>query len=863
MYYRIASTITNTSTVANVLSSQTQEAEEVGDVPFRDETAPIITGNEIVAFTTVESPTLETVPLREDVSQNTLTVVEEGRDHSLKDILCREYAFADFTIVGGGASGAILQTWNPLDIFLSQPNVADKVEGFAYLRTDLIIRLEFTTLPTIIGGIMLSFYPDLAVGALTGRTLSRLQLSQVPNIQQSLTTAVSMKMRVPWISPFYARDLHNGFGNIGTVILSRLTPSAGGTVAVKAYISAEESSLKIQYPTPGDILPSVNRVRDKVRTQLVLLNELDPEMYKSVLKDHASITLPVTQSKRETDTMRGGVISGILQTGSKIATVASGIPGVGAIASAAAPLLGIGSALAAAFGLSKPISDKPITAVKILPGDSHLTNEGVLASHEFTINQGCSVDSTYAPFGSAADEMSIEAIMKTPNILTSFSLSTTNPARHIVAEIPLTLHQYTVVNPNNGTVDFTHQAWIASLFNQWNASLNFDFDLYLSHFHRVKLRFLVLPNYYENFVSGTVLPNSFDINRGSSAVVEFSGDNVNWSVRVEPRSITSMKMAPTPIISGSSIPDFPSYIAKQNTLATSYGQLLVIVEVPLQASTTVSNVLYGVVSFSADNVELTNPTSAPLFLPTTQSKMSTLGTSYAKLSRSERMIRGSEALVSNSVPVDNIQNVKVCAGDACIHLRNLLNAFVRFCPQQTMTATSGLLLRPDVRRSITDAGNPGYIDYVDYLTKGYAFYKGSINMRLAIAATNNGRIGNIGIYSMWDNSGPTTVPVVGFSTPTGINANTVGTRQIPVFSWECCIDCNVPFYQSWHIVRNNVNNSLGAVIPYGEEYPNILIYKGDIATQNVDIYRSVGDDFRMGFLMSLPRFQMRPNKAWM
>lgn len=781
--------------------------------------------------------------------------MQEGRDHSIKEILCREYAFSDFVIPVGGVSGQILQTWNPLDIFLSQPNVMDKIEGFAYLRSDFIIRLEFTTLPTVSGGVMLSFYPDLSPTALVGRIDSMLQLSQVPNVQQSLTTAVSMKIRVPWISPFYARDLHNGVGNNGTVILSRLTPSTIGVVAVKAYISAEESSLKLQYPTPGaTFVTPLNRL-NRARNTLDVLRHEDEEGFKNLLAE----LVPSTESNREAKQMQGGIISGILGQGSKIAQVASGIPGIGAVASAAAPLLAIGSNLAAMFGLSKPLDDKPITAVKIKPSDSQLTSEGIIPSNQFTINSGCSVDSSYNPFGSGVDEMATEAIMKTPNILGEMLISTAMPARYVVAKYYLTLQQYLAVNTTD--IHPTHQFWLSNLFNQWNASLNFDFDLYLTHFHRVKLRFLVLPNYYDNITVGSLLPPTFDINLGSSAVVEFSGDNVNWSVRIDPRSVTSMKNCANGMVSGSGVPSLEFFLQNLQNQACSYGQLVVVIEVPLQAAATVSPIIYGITSFSADNVELTNPKPGLEFLPITQSKTSTLGTSYAKLSRSERMIRGSDMLVSNSVPVDHIQNVKVCAGDACVHLRNLLNAFVRFMPRQALTESTSLIIRPDVRRSLADPGNAQYIDYFDYLTKGYAFYKGSINLRYAFAATNNGRLGNIGMTSSFNIATSVNPPAVGYSTPSGTSDGNVGVRMIPVFSWEACFDINVPFYQAWHMVRTNVNNPTVGVSQFGEQFSNFVVYDSN-GPQTVDVYRAAGDDLRMGFLMSLPVYRIRTNKFW-
>jgi hypothetical protein len=842
----------------NVLGSNSQEAEHLGDVPFVDGTAPITTGNEIVAFSTVESPIIETVPESKAMDENVVSNMLEGRDHSVIDILSREYAFADFTIPIGGTAGQILQSWKLLDVFLSQPNVLDKVSGFAFLKTDLLLRLEFTTLPTVSGGVMLSFYPDLEPTQLGNRTGSRLQLSQVPNIQQSLTTAVSMKMKVPWISAFYGRDVANGFGDIGTVILSRLVPSAINQVSVRAYISADRDSLHIQYPTTAEPSIAPSLLMSETRKRVLRLLEMGV--------DHAEIVkqiLPQTQSNRtkprEAQAMKKkGVISGILDTGSKIATVAQGIPVIGGVASAAAPLLKIGSALAGLLGLSKPQDDTPLVAVKWKPAASHLTSEGTTLSHQYTIHEGASVTTTDANFGSNIDEMAIEAIMRSPNIIADFNVSTSMPARYVLYQKPLNLmHIERVGAEIDNACLLTHQAWIASLCNNWNAKLNFDFDAYLTHFHRVKLRFIVLPNVFANNLVGAVLPATFDINKASSAVVEFTGDNVNWSIQIDTRSNTSMKLSPVPR-SDSNFNSFITLLAQMNNVRTSYGTLLVMVEVPLQASAQVASNVNFVVNFSAEDVELSVPATGLMFLPRTQSaSQSTLGTAFAKFSRSERMIRGADMLTSNSVPIDSNKNLETCAGDALFNLRNLLNAFTVFNPTVDVDVGQRANIRPSFRRSLADSAAQS-IDLFDYLTKGYGFMKGGINLRLGLipqqGAQPLGTCGFTALSPTWQSASS------GYSSTSAINVSSgitvkPGTRVVPVAFSESPIDCSIPFYQPWHIIRTTVNNSMTNFDNYGASMDMNITF-GAYQKVTLSTYRAVGDDFTMGFLMSLPSFRL-------
>lgn len=877
IHCQCTTTTTNQNTSENILGAQSQEAEHTGDVPFLDATAPTTTGNEIVAFSTVESPMLETVPMPADLPEQTIGNVLEGREHTILDVLCREYAFEDFEIPIGGLPGQILKTWDMFEIFLAQPNVFDKVSGFAFLRTDLVLRLEFTTLPTVVGGVMLSYFPDINLQQLASRTQSLLQLSQVPNLQQSLTTAVSMKMHVPWISPVFARDLLSGQGGVGTVILSRLTPSSGNRVNVKAYISADKESLKLQYPVNSIPKVPASFLRERILQYVTKYNESDSKT-TFVLKENE---LPVKQSKgkpkqsgapatESTQMQKKGTISGLLSTTSKLAMVASAIPGIGEAAAVAAPLLKLGSSLAGAFGLSKPVSDKPVRAIKWKPASDALTSEGVLDCHEFTINKSVGVDAQERPFGSEIDEMTVEAIMKVPNIISTFNVSIAMPSRFVVYKRSLNLIQLNPFGVTSGAY-LTHQAWLTTLFKQWIANLNFDFDCYMTHFHRVKLRFIVLPGVYDTPAVGTLLPASFDINKVSSAVVEFSGDNINWSIRIEPRLMTAMKLTTYRIpIPAAGLTLMDDYIDSTNNISSSYGTLLVAIEVPLQASATVANNIDFVVSFSADDAKLACPHLAPVFLPTLQSNESTLGTAYAKMSRSERMVRGSDMLTSNSVPQTSTTALGISVGDHFLHLRNLMNSYMTTTLPIGMAragTTGTLFYRPTFFRYY----NTGpleintNIDYLDYFSKGFAFFKGGINVRLVpfgnLIPQNIGYLimgyegyNQLGMSDVLPNNSR------GYLLMNGRELNRC-IRCIPVHSSEASIDATIPYYQPLHMRRafqDPVFNSSTPDEPFVREPFLMFIAKTDLELQ---VYRAAADDFRMGFLFSLPPFVLLNSSA--
>lgn len=855
-------------------TSQTEISENVstGDVPFVDSSIPITTGNEIVAFSTVETPLVETVPARKDIDEIVLGNFLEGRDHTILDVLSREYQFADLTIPVGGAPADILATWDVTSLFLAQPNVRNKISGFAYFRADLEIRLEFTTLPTVAGGVMLSFYPDVNPSLLTNRINSVLKLSQVPNLQSSLTTAESLKIRVPWISPLYARDLVTGTGKNGTVYFSRLTPSSTSEVSVRAYVRAESESIRLQYPTTGSLLSTLDNVTADIDASVEKLKGMDADLYgklkqllpktqgKSVKKTQKSVLTPKT--KPESKAMEeDGAITTILKTGAKIATVCEGIPVIGGVAAMAAPLLNIGSKLAGFFGLSKPLSDSPVRAIKFKPADAHLTNEGVLPAHQFSQSVNTTISGVDNPFGSEADEMATAAVMQTPNIIDVFTVSTAQAPRTILASYRLNLAQYNIIGDiADNTIEQTHQMWMSNLAMQWLGDLNFEFDAYLTHFHRVKLRFLILPNVYDTFVNGTVLSSVYDINLASSAVIEFSGDNVNFSIMASPRLTGAMKQVPSARTIGIT-PDITlnnlSVLAtSQQTVQTSYGTLLVLVEVPLKASEAVASSINFVTSFYAESVALSFPASDLQFLPKTQSK-NTLGTSFEKPTRSERMIGGSSGVTSNSVNVDIEKNVEVCAGDTIMHFKNLLNAYTVFHRDVSVNVNNIYNINPNVVRSLASPLVNGNVDLFDYIITGYAFRKGGMNVRLATDTSIPVpyRILLENVYRSASTSIPS-VTGIGVRSQSG-TAVAPGSRTVPIFTQEGSPDFNVPFYQPFHM-RAQID--IGSIEVYGSAWDNRLVMR-PTTSFSLFSWRAVADDFRAGFLLGLPNFVVNQQRG--
>lgn len=814
-----------------------------------------------------------------DLPASELVNIHENRTHTIDDVLKREYQVLTSVIEVGGAPGDQLYLLDPIELFLSQANVLDKVAGFAFLRTFLNVRFEFTVAPKTSGGLILAFFADMDDDAITNRTTNLVQISQTPNMQISLTTSKSVIMRIPWVSSFLARNLQTGTGRPGKLYVGRLTPLDIGTVKMTVYIQADSDTLHLEYPTPKPVLQNRELLNERMRKIQVELRNM--ELRESVrakeladIKKKAEVIKPKQPARRlpssssiinslpvkhvyksEANNMvTYGSVAGALMEGSKIATAAAGLPVVGSAAASAAPILKTAANIAGACGYSKPTNDQPVTPVKWKQGDGQLTAQNAIPHHVYTLDQENKLATDYAAFGTQFDEMSIDYIMGCPNILTDkiFTISSDQEPRKVLAKFPL------VINPvvEGDKLYLTQQAWVSNTCQNWLANLQFDFDVYLTMFHNVKLRFLIALNDYNTYNIGDIVDEDY-VNKGMSKVVQFTADNANAQIPIGKMLNTSMKYVATPFALGgeSSINNLKYY---QETEICSLGTLYVIVEVPLEVTGDVAQKIYCVPKFHCRNVELSNPSTHLIFRPlkhmiAEKHSNVTLTTDFYNNSRSASQTQITPKATGPGHSAETERNLQVCMGDKFEHLNKLLLAVLPFGPTSSLDNTNALIVNPYQFRAVSDSE---YIDLIDYFASGYGFYNGHIAMRMLLYE-KQGYVGESFVMSKFANQYLSNVPPTGFLKVGDAGYITTGVRCIPHFAQEGVVDASVPYYQGFNIARVSHSNTYGSWTE--GQLPTQWYFKSTIE-QKVKLYRGIKDGFKFGFLTSLPPFEITPNK---
>jgi len=445
--------------------------------------------------------------------------------------------------------------------------------------------------------------------------------------------------------------------------------------------------------------------------------------------------------------------------------------------------------------------------------------------------------------------------MNVPNIISTFRVTSATPYRTVVYSTSLNLCHFDV---DGAFLYPTHQFLVSNLFNQWLADLKFDVDLYVSMFHKVQLRFVVLPGAPNQLTVGQPLPPAIDLSKCQSMIVEYGGDNVNASISIGPRSDSAFRLCPqSSVASGSN--SLITLQASRNAIETSYGVFAILVEVPMTNSTTVASTVDGIISFSASNVKLGVPRASIGMAPVEHGLKAegVLDTDFFKLTRSERLVGGADVLKDSSAARDTDNQLALCVGEKVQHLRQILNGFTKFHDGVVSVNTSnGIAIEPGIRRIYAD-GNAN-VDHFDYLMSIFGFHKGKVHLRICETG-QAGTIGNLMLVSQNDITvgisallSQPALTTTGYATAL-IGLATSGTRVIPTISEEGCPDFSSPFYQASHIIRTHFVGQSQPNAPGEENVSRIVL--GSMQTQVLEIFRCTGDDFTMGFLMSVPKFQ--------
>jgi hypothetical protein len=213
---------------------------------------------------------------------------------------------------------------------------------------------------------------------------------------------------------------------------------------------------------------------------------------------------------------------------------------------------------------------------------------------------------------------------------------------------------------------------------------------------------------------------------------------------------------------------------------------------------------------------------------------------------------------NDDAPKHNLTAYEQSAGEAIVSIRQFATQFTQ---PYTVPASADATLRAvsydpfhTFYQPAADV-NTAQSDKLDYLLSPFAFQKGSRHVRVYFPAT---RSADKTYFAAAMDPIFTNVKRIEINNPDDTALpNLLCRRIIPaVRRLEGIADFHMPYYQPFHMVRNQPGNDVSLVDNHAQ--PNNLIFRLS-TNESVMISRAAGDDFSAGYLCGLPPYIFAPS----
>lgn len=750
----------------------------------------------------------ETQPIQRNLTEDKFYQFEEIRDHTIKDVLSRVYDIADITVPTGGLSGDPIYSLNPFATFLNQTNVRAKLAAFAAIRANLVVRANVTTARTSSGALLFSYIPPLG----TQRSSTLLQQSQSLRHDSPVSAGEEVDIMIPWVDAFLARSLSTNTGDLGTYRITRITPLSTDAVRIRIQIFCPESTMRVEYPTfMAQFTTREQLLKEKERLEY----QIQQTMKGPQIDAHAPVARMQMNSLRN-------IVANIRRSAPKHSP-----------------------------------SDAPLKAIKWQPGAGVLNDECETPLHVMTVNKNQQVETDNGQFGSGLDEMDVEHIMNTPNIIGVFPVTAAQAPGTVVYARPCTITDF-IGSTTAGvtTMTISHQTFAASLAQQWSATLNFKIKGAHNQFHSFKLKSMFVPNDTGKYAVNQVMTLD-DINAVKGEIHKFGADKMTGEHTIRPMLSTNMKNVPSPRnVAG--VASLANYTANQYTQECSYGMFYIIIHTGMVLSSSVASTVYMYIDFHASDIILSEAETYLYLFPQTQMKgIEGESNVQARDETKSEVVATPETATTDEKEPSRLTTIKQSLGEDIHNLRQLTSAMTVFSNSFLNAATTAFMITPFVLRTtsaqvVADVGQ--YNDHIDYICSAYAFRKGGMIITIGRRSADNTPIGEIMLVNPRNNfSGTTLASARGIFTFTAPNSASSGSRVIPLYGEECMPRILIPYIQPFSLNRTANNNVDGFDNGSNQKY---LIIRPYSTAVNLRFYRSAARDFRLGFLTSLPQYTL-------
>lgn len=482
----------------------------------------------------------------------------------LSDFLSRPVRISTITWSPSDPQGQLNASIRPWYLFLNNAAIKSKLSNYAFIRGNLKLKVITNASPFLYGSMRLSYQPlpDFKAYTVTSTVPSNLiPLSQMPGVWVTPSHSEGAEFTCPFIYPrsFVRTQVANdvqSLGRLWTNIYNPLASANGATSSVSVQIYAWMEDVVLAGPSVGVVL--------------------------------------------QNDEYGVGVVSAPASAVAAAARSMIKAPFIGRFAKATEIGASAVSNIAKLFGYTNVpvISDTQPMRVQPFPS---LASAEIGYPHDklaLDAKNELSIDPSIAGLG-GEDEMAISSFVQRESFLVGTSWSATQPI-----DTPLftsvVLPQLTYATGN--VIDFTPMALAANMFRNWRGDIIFRFRFIATPFHKGRVRISYDPQAAAVQTTGDTGPLVLNkiVDLGAETDVEFRvpyQQALPWCYTLASNTTTVYTTSTTPTL----------------TLNETFhnGMISVKVLTALTGPTTTASVGMQVFVRGAENLEFSNPSSAP------------------------------------------------------------------------------------------------------------------------------------------------------------------------------------------------------------------------------------------------------------
>lgn len=420
------------------------------------------------------------------ISQQEKSQLYPVRDQSISDFLAKPFR----------AKSGDWSTANTINTSLSSFLIGDtlitgtpvfntvwfnKLKGFNFIRATAVIRLQLNATPFHAGKLIMFLNPcDTAA---TGSTFTanswRRSLSdhsQKPHVLVDVKDSVAI-MRVPYVTPVDYFTLHTldniDWGTINLTVMSPLAIGASGetTIGYDVFVHFEDVELAApMHPQSGAFYPQ-----------------------------SGERAAPMSVPEREAAIAAGtGKLSKALLAGSEIAGAVAAVPNMAPFAVPASWVMRGLSHVASWFGWSKPGIDRPVEYVALINEPQFGNATGVSSAPTLGLLHDNCVSVRPGFGGVPQDEMCFDYLKTIKNYVTFYDWLTTDLASSLLATIdvgPRMPHTYNYTGVETKAYSsYNPIGYLSHYFCQYRGSVEVTFKIAKTDFHSGRLLFAFVPS---------------------------------------------------------------------------------------------------------------------------------------------------------------------------------------------------------------------------------------------------------------------------------------------------------------------------------------------------------------------------------